>query len=546
MSSSQKKKLRAEQNSAQLTEKQIAEQKEAKQLRTYTNLFITIIALMLCVVLVTSVVKSGFIQRQVTAATVNDSKISAAEFNYFYVDAVDSFRNEWGDYFMFSGLAAGKPLNEQVMDEETGKTWADYFVDDAVHSMKGAYALYNAALADGYTLNEDMTNQINTLIESMRSAAKSSPGFKDLNQYLRAIYGAGSNEQTFRHHLEVQLLASQYAQDHMDSLSYSDEQLRAKDQEDPSQYSSFSYHYIYLSGSSFNEGGTTDEEGKTTYTEEEKAAGLQKCEETAKLLSQSSISDAESFDAAIAALQLGEGKPSASIENKDVLKINLPSALAEWVSDASRKAGDLTLIPSESTTTDAEGKETTTVNGYYVVLFDGINDNTYHMANVRHILAAFQGGTKDENGQVIYSEEEKAAAKEKAEGILAQFQTGETTEEAFAALAAEKSDDRGSAVNGGLIADILPASNLVPSFRDWALDDSRKVGDAEIVESPYGFHVMYACEDSELNYRDTMIRNTLITADMNAWEDALVEATSAEIVSTKYVPMDLMIQAPQQ
>ena len=39
MSASSKKKLRKEQAAAQMTEKQLAEQKEAKKLKLYTNTF---------------------------------------------------------------------------------------------------------------------------------------------------------------------------------------------------------------------------------------------------------------------------------------------------------------------------------------------------------------------------------------------------------------------------------------------------------------------------------------------------------------------------
>ena len=44
MSASAKKKLRKEQNAAQLTEKQLKQQKEAKKLKLYTTIFVVAIA----------------------------------------------------------------------------------------------------------------------------------------------------------------------------------------------------------------------------------------------------------------------------------------------------------------------------------------------------------------------------------------------------------------------------------------------------------------------------------------------------------------------
>ena len=48
-------------------------------------------------------------------------------------------------------------------------------------------------------------------------------------------------------------------------------------------------------------------------------------------------------------------------------------------------------------------------------MFESSTDNVKPAANVRHLLVAFEGGTKDSNGKTTYSDEEKAAAKAKAE-----------------------------------------------------------------------------------------------------------------------------------
>ena len=47
MSASSKKKLRKEQTTAQMTEKQLAEQKEAKKLKLYTTAFVAVVAIVL-------------------------------------------------------------------------------------------------------------------------------------------------------------------------------------------------------------------------------------------------------------------------------------------------------------------------------------------------------------------------------------------------------------------------------------------------------------------------------------------------------------------
>ena len=156
---------------------------------------------------------------------------------------------------------------------------------------------------------------------------------------------------------------------------------------------------------------------------------------------------------------------------------------------------------------DEDGNEVTTTNGYYVVYFTSSNDNTFPLSNVRHILVSFEGGTTDDNGNTTYSDEEKAAAKTAAEDLLAQWESGEATEDSFAALANEHSDD-GDGTTGGLYENVYPGQ-MVTNFNDWCFDSSRKAGDTGIVETEYGYHVMYYVGDSDYTYRDYLIENEL-------------------------------------
>ena len=176
-----------------------------------------------------------------------------------------------------------------------------------------------------------------------------------------------------------------------------------------------------------------------------------------------------------------------------------------------------------------------------MVLFEGKDDNLTNLVNVRHILVSYEGGTYDETtGTTTYNDKEKQLAKSQADEILATFQAGEQTEEAFAALATEKTTDPGSKENGGLYEDVYPGQ-MVTEFNAWCFDAARKTGDTAIVETEYGCHVMYFVGTSEKTYRDTLIENTLRSDDMAAWESGLIEAAELVVKNTKYVQTDLML-----
>ena len=117
--------------------------------------------------------------------------------------------------------------------------------------------------------------------------------------------------------------------------------------------------------------------------------------------------------------------------------------VAQWISDSSRQEGDKTYIANTSTTTDDDGNEVETISGYYVVYYRSSSDNSTPLVNVRHMLAGFEGGTT-ENGTTTYSDEEKAAAKEKAESWLPAGEHGDATEARIAAQANPNSPATGT------------------------------------------------------------------------------------------------------
>jgi len=142
---------------------------------------------------------------------------------------------------------------------------------------------------------------------------------------------------------------------------------------------------------------------------------------------------------------------------------------------------DMQPSQEELETFFAEHEETYASNGI-------TKDSKY--VNARHILIIPEGGSVDENGATVYTDEEWAACKEKAQAILDDFLAGDATEENFAALATEKTQDGGSQATGGLYENIYEGQMVKP-FEEWCFDDSREYGDTGLVQTDYGYHIMY-------------------------------------------------------
>lgn len=120
--------------------------------------------------------------------------------------------------------------------------------------------------------------------------------------------------------------------------------------------------------------------------------------------------------------------------------------------------------------------------------------------DVRHILIYPEGADSATVRTEEFSEESWAAGKENAETILNEWLAGDKTEESFAALAQQHSGDPGSAANGGLYTGVTEGQ-MVQSFNDWCFDASRQIGDYGIVQTEYGYHIMYFCGSNPL-WRD--------------------------------------------
>ena len=271
MSASSKKKLRNSQDGSKLTERQVAEQKESKKLKLYTAAFVVVLVVMVVVALTVgitqSISNSGIRERKSVAMTVGDETVSSAQMSYYFVDYVRNYYSQNSSYLQFM-MDPSAALDSQVYNPETGETWADFLLGMAQDNVRSIYALSTAAEDAGYTLSETEEASIENTISNMRLYAQIY-GFSDVDSYLQAMYGKGSTEESYREYCRRSALASSYYNAHAESLTYDDAALREAEKDSFDSYSSFTYNSYYMSVSKFLEGGTTDENGTTVYSDEE-------------------------------------------------------------------------------------------------------------------------------------------------------------------------------------------------------------------------------------------------------------------------------------
>ena len=505
MSASTEKKMRQAAREAGTDKKTLALEKEAKEKakskRRWTIGTVAVVVLIALVLLLNSplVYKS-------TAYSVGDRKYSTAETSYYYANQYYSFANNYGSYASMFGLDTSngiKGLDKQDCAFTDG-TWKDYFLDAAKNTMLQNTALNDYAKANGITLDESEIADIDASFEGLDEAAKSY-GYGSGDKMMAANYGTGVTAALVRGAYLDNALASKAMQAASESFTYTDAQLEEAYAAFDGSRDSFSFSYVQVEAH--------DHDNAEAEATEEDHAEAEKTAEAVRAAYEAG--KGEDFAARLSEAAEAQGLSAT----KTTLSGSSLYFASEWLMDAARKAGDITVEESG--------------DHMYVVVFLSRDDNHYKTVSVRHILIKAEA---DANGE--YTDEAKAKAKARAEELLAEFQAGDKSEESFAAMAEQYSEDAGSNTKGGLYEGITKGQ-MVQEFNDFCFAPHSK-GDTAVVYgesgSYAGYHVIYFVGESDELYAHTLAEDELRDNDLSAWLEELTGAyTTSEGFGMKFV-----------
>ncbi len=442
-------------------------------------------------------------------------KFTLAEFNFYYYSMVMNYTQTAYQYETYYGAGSGlnylgydykkTPDNQVFKDdyadlcgysiEDIGSpkdpTWEDVFKYATIEQMIQVKYANEKAKELKLTLTEEEQKEITESIDKLKSTAKSND--YSLDRYLRANYGNGITEKLITKIYEEQAMATSYftkiQNDTLDAIT--DDEINKEYSENKNTYNIVDLRLYGIAVEADVAKDATAEEKKAAETKadaEAKAradAMLKEITDEKTFINQVKLDlkvnepDDDDYDAEKATAATGVAYANLEGASEDI---------AKWVYDSSRKVGDKTVIKADDT--------------YYVIFMVKLpyKDSTVVSNDVRHILIQFpekntDGSSttvKDENGKETtnITKETKAETKKKAEAILEEYKKN-PTEENFIALAKEKSEDTGSKQNGGLIEGVADDGKYVEAFTNWAVNTSRKAGDTGVVETEYGYHVMY-------------------------------------------------------
>ena len=463
------------------------------------NWLLIVVAALLAVLLIAGVTygaleSTGAIQRGRTAMETENFKVTNSMMTYYFRYQYNNFVNQYGQYLSYFGLDTSVSLKAQYYDTAKTTTWFGYFMDAAVADAENTLALCEQAKKNGMSLDEEDKQEIDDAMKNLKSYAKAYG--MSLDEYVSAMYGKGVKAKDLRKCFELSQLAAKQAEKMEDSYSFDEAARSAYVEEHKSDF--YSAEYLTYTFTAEYETGA-DDAAKTAAKEAAKVLADALAEKTAEESFYQAIHDRKVEEAKAEAK---EGEEPKAVEDKaddyrSTKVFGETTDLEKWLFDAERKVGDTTVIEDE--------------NDYDVYLVTKTSaKEEYLTVNVRHVLF----------GTSAY--ENKDAAKAKAEEVMTSFKAGTVNEDEFAKLVKEHSTDTGSVENGGLYENVYKGQ-MVTSFNDWCFDEARKPGDVDLVESDYGWHLMYYVGTGEAKWSidaDNALKSDAYDKDLASYKTA--------------------------
>lgn len=470
-------------------------------------------------------------------ATVDGQKISIGMYDYYYASIV-SYYEQYASYGYYS-LDTTKDYSKQYTTDDDGNkiSWQKFFETEALKEVEQITTYYSKALEEGVTLTSAQKKTIDKQISTLKDSA--SQNDVSLDQYIKANFGTYCSEDTIRIMLEQYYLSANYKGKFKSEAKVTDNDVDKYYNDHKNDYKKIEFYYIAspydaTDDNSKNESIKTAE--KIMAKMKDKKSVIALVPEVYSSYIDSQVKSSMEQDSTLTEKKARE-EAVKSYESNVVTTVSgsdspFDDKMNTWLFSDDTKVGSKKYYIDESA-------------GYiYIVLKTSKasveEDETY---TVRHILVAPESGSNSSSNtseKTEYTDEQWAAAKKKADSILAKFNKTDKSEYEFAKLAEQYSTDSASTSSGsndsfGGLYESVTLGQMVPDFEKWSIDDSRKYGDTGIVKSDYGYHIMFFINDCPeyqskiiAQIKSDRLSNMIDKAEIKVHENAIKKAVDKE------------------
>lgn len=272
---------------------------------------------------------------------INNESVSLLEFNFHKTNLINSSAT----YLQYFGMTTVEDLETMIYDQEKGTTWADYFNDSAVESIKENKALIADAKAKNVPLDieEDYKAYMNEVATQAASAGMT------VDSYLTSLFGA--KEKELEAVIRDNLAAVAYTEYLSEQNATSDETAQAEYDANKDKYDSVDYRVLNIKADIAEDASDADVEAAM-------AAAKEKAEEM--LAKVKAGEDFETLCATYAAeddrADYADSETDYSLVTGETSTYSF-SPYSEWLFDSARTEGEASIYTDEDN------------NVHYVLLF---------------------------------------------------------------------------------------------------------------------------------------------------------------------------------
>ena len=470
-------------------------------------------------------------------ATVDGQKISIGMYDYYYASIV-SYYEQYASYGYYS-LDTTKDYSKQYTTDDDGNkiSWQKFFETEALKEVEQITTYYSKALEEGVTLTSTQKKTIEKQISTLKDSA--SQNDVSLDQYIKANFGTYCSEDTIRIMLEQYYLSANYKGKFKCETKVTDNDVDKYYNDHKNDYKKIEFYYIAspydaTDDNSKNESIKTAE--KIMAKMKDKKSVIALVPEVYSSYIDSQVKSSMEQDSTLTEKKARE-EAIKSYESNVVTTVSgsdspFDDKMNTWLFSDDTKVGSKKYYIDEN------------AKYIYIVLKTSkasVEENETY--TVRHILVAPESGSNSSSStseKAEYTDEQWAAAKKKADSILAKFNKTDKSEYEFAKLAEQYSTDSASTSSGsndsfGGLYESVTLGQMVPDFEKWSIDDSRKYGDTGIVKSDYGYHIMFFINDCPeyqskiiAQIKSDRLSNMIDKAEVKVHENAIKKAVDKE------------------
>ena len=288
-------------------------------------------------------------------ASFGENKLTNEQLQVFYWMQIYNY----GYYY---DCDFSKPLNEQVMDKDTGKTWQQCLLETSLNNWNQYQALEQMAKEAGFTIPEEYQKVLDELPETTEKNATDG-GFASVEEMLATDFGKGVSYESYQRFFDLFYISNLYFNELVEKLEVTDAELEAYYEENKASLKTswdvavtketgklVDVRHVLIRPES-----TKDENGKEIYTD----AAWEACRQKAQGIYDEWLKGTrdELTFCDLAYKNSVDGNKDEGGIYTDISKGVMVKEFEDWCFDESRKYGDHGLVKTQF--------------GYHIMFFVG-------------------------------------------------------------------------------------------------------------------------------------------------------------------------------